>query len=170
MLIDKICPVCQINFKDRKNTKRPKITCSRNCSNKLFPRRKSIYPKTFVCQYCSNITPWCHSSRNKFCSSKCRSKSLTDSAKTRFNDGNVQYRNTLRKFIAEAIGYKCNVCGISDWNKKTLTLQVNHIDGDASNNKPDNLELICPNCHTQTDTYSGRNKGSGRKSRGLPLN
>jgi 5-methylcytosine-specific restriction endonuclease McrA len=81
----------------------------------------------------------------------------------------MSYRNTLRKFIAENSGYKCNVCDISEWNNNPLTLQVNHIDGDASNNDPNNLELICPNCHTQTSTYGGKNKGNGRKARGLPL-
>lgn len=169
MLISKQCPICKIIFKDRKNAKRPKITCSRICSNTYFPRRKSVYPKTFICQQCGKESPWCHSSRNKFCSAPCRGNSIADEARTRYKTGNLSYRNTLRKFIAENSGYRCNICGISEWNSKPLTLQVNHVDGNASNNDPGNLELICPNCHTQTSTYGGRNKGNGRKARGLPL-
>lgn len=57
------------------------------------------------------------------------------------------------------MGWKdeCALCGIgSEWNGKPLTLQIEHKDGDHSNNELSNLEILCPNCHSQTDTYSGR--------------
>ena len=60
--------------------------------------------------------------------------------------------------MVELKGYKCNSCGISEWQGKDITLDVHHIDGHALNNFLDNLEFICPNCHSQTSTYS--NKGS----------
>ena len=47
-------------------------------------------------------------------------------------------------------------------NKK-LSLQIDHIDGNCENNKPDNLRLLCPNCHTQTDTWGIKNKNIGRR-------
>ena len=54
--------------------------------------------------------------------------------------------------------YHCAVCGLEPhWNGAELTLQLDHIDGDCCNDEKHNLRWICPNCHTQTDTYTGRN-------------
>ena len=59
--------------------------------------------------------------------------------------------------------YKCDVCGISEWKGITLTLDLDHIDGDSFNNKLDNLRYLCPNCHSITPTFKGRNKNNGKK-------
>ena len=53
------------------------------------------------------------------------------------------------------------------WNKKPIPLEVEHNDGNSDNNLMKNLSLICPNCHAQTPTYKGKNKGHGRYSRRL---
>ena len=74
----------------------------------------------------------------------------------RFNRGELSDRKTIRKVLTQVRGYKCSCCGISDHNGKPLTLQVDHTDGNAENNSPDNLRLICPNCHSQTDNWSGK--------------
>lgn len=56
---------------------------------------------------------------------------------------------------------RCTECGQdSTWNGKHLVMQLDHIDGDRLNNLLDNLRLLCPNCHSQTPTYRGRNKGN----------
>jgi Zn finger protein HypA/HybF involved in hydrogenase expression len=53
---------------------------------------------------------------------------------------------------------ECAICNIPpSWNNKPLTLQLDHINGDHYDNRIHNLRLLCPNCHTQTDTYTGRN-------------
>ncbi|MBT2539997.1 HNH endonuclease [Streptomyces sp. ISL-44] len=53
----------------------------------------------------------------------------------------------------------CEMCGIeSIWQGEPLPLEVDHIDGDWRNNQPGNLRLLCPNCHSTTDTYRGRGK------------
>jgi hypothetical protein len=58
--------------------------------------------------------------------------------------------------------YKCECCGIKEWNSNKISLELNHKDGDNSNHSLSNLELLCPNCHSQTDTY--RNKKGKRRS------
>lgn len=53
---------------------------------------------------------------------------------------------------------KCEICGISSWMDKPIQLQLDHIDGNPHNHKLENLRLLCPNCHSQTKTYCGKNK------------
>ena len=53
---------------------------------------------------------------------------------------------------------KCEICGIVGWNDKPLSMQLDHIDGNSHNHKLENLRLTCPNCHSQTETYCGKNK------------
>lgn len=60
------------------------------------------------------------------------------------------------KYI-ETHEYKCQCCGISIWNNKPITLQLHHIDGNRNNNEDNNLMLLCPNCHSQTDNFCGKN-------------
>ena len=50
---------------------------------------------------------------------------------------------------------KCAICGLAEWQNKPITLQLHHIDGNPNNNNLDNLQLLCPNCHSQTDNYCG---------------
>lgn len=52
--------------------------------------------------------------------------------------------------------YKCDFCGIREWNGKPIVLQLHHIDGNTLNNNLSNLQLLCPNCHSQTDNFSGK--------------
>ena len=67
-------------------------------------------------------------------------------------------RETLRKNLIILRGHKCECCNLEEWNGLPIALQVHHKDGDGLNNLLDNLELLCPNCHAQTDNYCGKNK------------
>ncbi len=87
----------------------------------------------------------------------------------KFESGNMTERSALRKHLQRLFGNRCSSCSIENWNGKPITLQVDHIDGNAGNNLPENLRLMCPNCHSQTENFGARNKGNGRRARGLPL-
>lgn len=52
---------------------------------------------------------------------------------------------------------KCECCGITDWNGKHITLQLHHRNGNPRDNAFENLEVLCPNCHSQTDNYGSKN-------------
>lgn len=56
--------------------------------------------------------------------------------------------------------YKCECCGISEWNGKYIALQLHHINGIHNDNRLSNLQILCPNCHSQTDNFSSRGKGT----------
>lgn len=51
----------------------------------------------------------------------------------------------------------CSCCGISDWMNKPLNMELDHIDGNRTNHKLENLRMLCPNCHAQTETYRSKN-------------
>jgi hypothetical protein len=51
------------------------------------------------------------------------------------------------------------------YNNKPLTLEIDHIDGKCFNNTLENMRFLCPNCHSQTDTYKAKNKSSDNKKR-----
>jgi 5-methylcytosine-specific restriction endonuclease McrA len=53
----------------------------------------------------------------------------------------------------------CSSCKLDEWLGKPIALELDHINGNSSNNNLDNLRLLCPNCHAQTDTYRGKNIG-----------
>jgi rubrerythrin len=124
-----------------------------------------------TCLQCNKDFEYGYSSTGKFCSNQCSGLNKKTEYKHKFFSGLLKQieRSTARKYLAEERGYNCEVCGIRDWQGKPITLQVDHTDGNAGNNNPNNLRLICPNCHSQTDTFSARNKGNGRAARGLPL-
>lgn len=69
-------------------------------------------------------------------------------------------RTMLRRYVIKhkLIPYKCAICGCTEWNGKTLSLELDHINGINNDNRLENLRFLCPNCHSQTSTYGSRNK------------
>ena len=66
-------------------------------------------------------------------------------------------RRLRRALIESGHQYRCAACGVGDkWNSRALTLHVDHINGRFWDCRPHNLRFLCPNCHSQTDTYAGR--------------
>lgn len=134
---------------------------------------------TNKCKWCDRFT-----SNAKFCSNSCAAQFNNRCRESlpkpepfnrfaltlqRYEAGEVSERSTLRKCLSHTIGYACAICSVSQWVDQPITLIVDHIDGNAGNNSPSNLRLLCPNCNSQTPTFGGRNKGNGRKARGIAL-
>ena len=73
----------------------------------------------------------------------------------------------IRQYLLEKYNNKCAKCGWNEINTytKNIPIEVEHIDGNYQNNKEDNLIILCPNCHSLTNTYRALNIGKGRKSR-----
>lgn len=59
-------------------------------------------------------------------------------------------------------GHECEECKLTEWNSKSIPLELEHCDGDNKNNTRVNLKLLCCNCHAQTDTWRGRNVNTGK--------
>lgn len=76
---------------------------------------------------------------------------------SKYTNMNVLKRRLVAEGIKEYICTKCFNDG--NWQGTSLVLQLDHIDGDHKNNEVENLRFLCPNCHSQTDTYSGKNMG-----------
>lgn len=128
----------------------------------------SLY-KTYNCVYCGKLNKDRKNVAGKYCSNQCRGSHSKQLTLQRWLENPVKVKRiTVRNYLLEKFGYKCNCCGLSDWMNKPITLWVDHIDGNATNNHPDNFQLVCPNCDSQQPTFGGKNYGKGRKSLGLP--
>lgn len=83
-----------------------------------------------------------------------------------------EYNRTKLKerLVKEGIKeYKCECCGITEWNNKPISLQLHHINGIHNDNRLSNLQLLCPNCHSQTDNFGTKGRGTAiiRKAESL---
>jgi len=82
-----------------------------------------------------------------------------------FTEGVARSNHYLKSIIKEynLLQQKCSECSIDYWNKKLITLELDHIDGCNNNCKITNLRLLCPNCHSQTSTFRGKGINNGLK-------
>jgi len=133
------------------NPKKPRKNCL-NCG-KETPRA--------VCKYCSNA-----------CQIEYQRQTFID----RWKRGEISglqrlgiVSTSVKRYLRKKFGDKCCLCGWSKVNLKTgkIPLVADYIDGNWRNNVESNLRLICPNCDSLTPTYSGSNRGNGRKNRVL---
>lgn len=62
----------------------------------------------------------------------------------------------VKKHLTRDRGRKCEECHLSEWNSKEIPLELHHLDGNRGNNNVDNLKILCPNCHAQTENWRNR--------------
>ena len=123
--------------------------------------------------FCKNCGKILTNRQNVYCCSKCKNdyeyKQYIESWKRGEQNGmkgEYSISNYLKRYLREKFQNKCCLCGWSEVNKYTnnIPLEVHHKDGNYLNNKEENLQLLCPNCHSLTENYKASNK-NGRKSR-----
>ncbi len=120
------------------------------------------------CLNCNNDIP----NRNVYCNNKCQAeykykKTIEDwlSGKNIMSYGALIISMNIKKYLFELHDSKCQECGWGIKNQYTnkVPLEVEHIDGDSQNNVFENLKLLCPNCHSLTETW--KNTGARKSTR-----
>lgn len=148
---------------------RKKQFCNNSCAAKYNNVRKKIKTKVKTGKICLFCEKEYYGSGKKYCSLNCQTRYRQKEVWKQIEDGTYKTGTTNRAFktyLKYHREYKCCKCANTGvWQGKSLTLELEHLDGNSENNALDNLEWICPNCHSQTDTYKSKNKGNGRFSR-----
>ena len=151
--------------------------CCRSCAaqynNKKFQKRK----KEEV--FCLNCGKLLKGSQKKYCSSSCKNEYEQKIFEEKWLNGDIsgnknsawtQVSGYVRNYLFKKYNNKCARCGWGEVNPYTgkIPLEVDHIDGNAENTTPENVILLCPNCHSLTETYRGANRGHGRPKTWIP--
>lgn len=150
---DKKCPSChtKIPFSKRLNT-----YCNRSCSNARLILIK-------ICRTCGARIAGVG---EFYCSGKCHQADVWKKTKEKIEQsGKLEFRDSGRRYLIEVRGHRCQICGISEWQKCPVPLILDHISGNSQDWSLSNLRMVCPNCDAQLPTYKGRNRGNGRFSR-----
>lgn len=140
--------------------------CGQSCSAQRSNQKRKIER---FCIKCGKIL---HTGK-VYCSRKCQRQKDYESYVTSWKNGeqdglikNDKMSRHLRKYLLKKNNFSCQKCG---WNKinqfiKKCPVEIHHIDGNFRNNKEENLEILCPNCHSLTQTFRNNN-GHGRPDR-----
>ena len=138
-------------------------------------RKEKVSTADRVYGYCVNCGEPLYYRGRKYCSKKCQQEYQAKEWENKWLNGELEdYKgydswgaisDRIRNYLFKKYNNRCAQCGWGEINPytKKIPLEVEHIDGDYKNNSPENLTLLCPNCHSLTSTYRGANRGRGRK-------
>ena len=144
--------------------------CSHSCSAKFNNSQRGI---DRFCLQC-NKKLLVQSNQRKYCNHICQFKFQNIKKIQEWKSGKISGLDTngvvtpfVKNYLINKRGNKCVKCGWAEINPTTgkVPIEANHIDGNWENNTEENIELICPNCHSLTSTYRSLNKGNGRSQR-----
>jgi len=141
--------------------KRKNKYCSKSCAVALNNKNRKKELKCLNCvSELINTKKFC----NKACEAEYKNKQTIRKSE---EEGKKVSHSSYRKFLIRNYGAKCMKCGWAEINKfsNKVPIEMNHIDGNSENNKLENLELLCPNCHSLTGNWKFLNNGYGRKNR-----
>jgi hypothetical protein len=163
---DSLCLQCQTLFtcKDYRTK-----FCSHSCAATFNNLRGAIGRQRRKWNKCLECGADCDD-RCRYCSLGCRRQNKIDQwlAGKNFATAWGNVPTWIRSFLIDETGNCCSECGWCTIHPVTgrVPLEVDHIDGDSSNNLRDNLKVLCPNCHSLTPTFRNLNpKGRQRKKR-----
>lgn len=156
-----------LDYKHRNNK-----FCSSSCSATYNNLRRE--KKKRKCINCGNYIDYNPGYNKKFCCPECEKqykyKNVDNDKINRWLNGEnfiVGHSNLprfIRRYLMNLYNNKCQLCGWGETNiySNTIPLEIHHIDGDCTNNRLENLQLLCPNCHSLTKTNGSLNKNSKR--------
>ena len=72
--------------------------------------------------------------------------------------GELRCKSAIRNYMLREVNNTCEHCGIMEWQGKPITLELDHINGDNTDNSRENLRILCPNCHSQTSTFRNQKR------------
>lgn len=115
-----------------------------------------------ICKYCNKEFIQGKATTGTYCNNKCQQAYQHGIRLNNYLTTGVGGWRLIRNYILLRDKYSCSICGLTHWNNEPARLVVDHIDGNSSNDHPDNLRSLCHNCDAQLPTYKACNKGSGR--------
>jgi len=122
--------------------------------------------KLYHCLNCGKENIVTLQKSNKYCNNQCQKDYEYKQFVKDWLDGRIEKGSRhIKRYVLELQENKCAKCNLDTWLNKPIVLELEHKDGDSSNNRLSNLECLCPNCHSQTPTYKAKNKGNGRYAR-----
>jgi Zn finger protein HypA/HybF involved in hydrogenase expression len=134
------------------------ITCRCPNCNKEF---KNVYSMSAHKAHCMGLNGTNHLEKYR----NCRKGKILHTQEEIFRENSRFSTGHAKKCLISLSlrEWRCEICGISEWMEKKLVLELDHANGNNRDHRLENIRLLCPNCHSQTENFRGRNINTGKK-------